>query len=193
MTRTVLAVVFVLALVMGVSANTLNVGNDRNTPVTVYTSGGTFIGFFGQNFATGPAIKAAWDFWTVAPWFGSNNIVEYSSAQTALNSFNATINGEWVEDMSQGARDTLLNTILRGAFCMGVGYGASDGTLYCGNNPNVNHYDTAGSLLGSFTAMGFYPDGLEVANLERRVSEPASLLLMGTGLAALFGLLRKRA
>ena len=39
---------------------------------------------------------------------------------------------------------------------MGVGYDASDGTLWCGNNPDVDHYDTAGNLLGSFNAGWFF-------------------------------------
>ncbi len=252
MSKTLFAGVFLLALATLASASTLYIGNDTNTPVTVYTSGGTFVGFFGQNSATGSAINSAGDVWTVAPSFGNNNIVEYSPTQTVLNSFIATIDGQWVEDMSHGAGNTLwlgtyegnvfavndqtgailssfsvpnssftgvafdgtnlwltgglttnalyyytttgtlLNTVPLGAFCMGVGYDASDGTLYCGNNPNVNHYDTAGNLLGSFTAMGYYHDGLEVANLGSTTPEPSTLVLAGTGLLTLLGRLRKR-
>jgi hypothetical protein len=252
MSRVLLICTILLALVSGVSASTLYIGNDTHTPVSVYTSGGTFIGFFGQNAAAGSAINAAGDVWTVAPAFGNNNIVEYSPTQTVLNSFTATIDGQWAEDMSHGLGNTLylgtyegwlytvndqtgailssfqvpnssftgvafdgtnlwlsgglttnalyyyttggtlLNSVPLGAFCMGVGYDVSDGTLYCGNNPNINHYDTAGNLLGSFAAMGYYHDGLEVANLSGTTPEPSSLLLVGTGLAALCGRLRKR-
>ena len=253
MSRSLLAVMCLLALVTCVSASsTLYIGNDTNTPVTVYLSNGTFVQYFGQNSATGSAINSAGDVWTVAPSFGNNQVVEYSPTQTVLNSFVATINGQWVEDMSHGAGNTLwlgtyegnvfavndqtgaimsffsvpnssftgvawdgtnlwlsgglttnalyyyttggtlLNTVPLGAFCMGLGYDASDGTLYCGNNPNVNHYDTAGNLLGSFTAMGYYHDGLEVANLGNPVPEPSTLVFVGTGLAALCAHLRKR-
>ena len=252
MSKTLFAGVFLLALATLASASTLYIGNDTNTPVTVYTSGGTFVGFFGQNSATGSAINSAGDVWTVAPSFGNNNIVEYSPTQTVLNSFIATIDGQWVEDMSHGAGNTLwlgtyegnvfavndqtgailssfsvpnstftgvafdgtnlwlsgglttnalyyyttsgtlLSTVPLGAFCMGVGYDASDGTIYCGNNPAINHYDTAGNLLGSFTAKSFYHDGLEVANLGSTTPEPSTLVLAGTGLLTLLGRLRKR-
>ncbi len=254
MPRTLLAGLFLLALVTAASASNIYVGNDTNGPVTIYTSSGMFVQNFGQGGATGSAIDAAGNVWTVAPAFGNNNVVEYDSAQNMLNSFVATINGQWVEDMSHGAGSTLwlatyegnvfaindqtgaimssfavantsysgiafdgtnlwvsgglstnalyyystsgalLNTISLGSTCGGVGYDVTDGTLYCGGFGVVNHYDTAGNLLGSFnTALGNYHDGIEVPNLTNgAVPEPSTLVFMGTGLAALVGRLRKR-
>jgi hypothetical protein len=255
MPRSLLTGLVLLALATGLSASNIYIGNDTNGPVTIYTSGGVFVQNFGQNGATGSAIDAAGNVWTVAPAFGNNNVVEYDSSQNVLNSFIATINGQWVEDMSHGAGNTLwlatfegnvfavndqtgailssfavanssytgvafdgtnlwttgglssnalyyystsgtlLNTIAIGTVCGGVGYDVSDGTLWCGDFGQMWHYDTAGNLLGGFsTASGNYHDGVEVPNLtSSAVPEPTTLLLVGTGLAGLFGRLRKRA
>jgi hypothetical protein len=254
MSRSLFAGLLLLALVTGVSASsTLYIGNDTNGPVTVYDSNGNFLQNFGQGGATGSAINAAGDVWTVAPSFGNNNIVEYSPTQTVLNSFVEGVNGQWIEDMSHGLGSTLwvstfegnvfslndqtgavlstfsvagtsytgiafdgtnlwvsgglttpalylystsgalLNTIALGTTCGGVGYDVSDGTLWCGGSGVMNHYDTSGNLLGSFsTALGNYHDGVETLNRTSTTTpEPASLLLVGTGLAALCTRLRK--
>ena len=76
MFKTLFAAVLFLVLVTGMSEpSTLYVGNDTNTPVSVYLSNGTFIGPFGQNFATGSAIDAAGNVWTVAPSFSATTML----------------------------------------------------------------------------------------------------------------------
>jgi len=120
-----------LTLGIGASASTLYIGDDTNTPVTVYTSAGVFVQNFGQDGATGTAINATGQIWTVAPSFGANHVVEYDSAQTVLNSFTATINGEWVEDMSHGAGSTLW-------------LGTYEGDVFAVN-------DQTGAILSSFS------------------------------------------
>ena len=102
MKSVLLATLLILTLVVGAGASNLYIGNDTSSPATVYTSSGTFVQFFGQNAATGTAINAAGDIWTVAPSLGNNQVVEYNCSQTVLNSFVATVNGQWIEDMSHG-------------------------------------------------------------------------------------------
>jgi len=256
--RTVLLTSLILLLLpVGASAGPLYIGNDTQSAVTVYTQAGVFVQNFGQGGATGSAIDGAGNVWTVAPAFGNNSVVQYNSAQNVLNSFTATINGQWVEDMSHGAGNTLylgtfegnvfavndqtgaisssfavanssftgvafdgtnlwtnggltsnnlflyttggalLATIPIGTTCGGLGYDASDQTLWCGDFGSVHHYSTTGALLGSFnTLSGAFHDGLEVDNLGGAINpvpEPSTLLLLGTGLAGLlFGGARRK-
>jgi hypothetical protein len=90
-----------------VAAQTVFVGNDTQTPVYQYTTSGSFIGPFGQNSATGSALDGLGHVWTVAPNFGSNHIVMYDAAQNPLNSFTASVGGNWIEDMAHGPGNTL--------------------------------------------------------------------------------------
>jgi hypothetical protein len=105
--RKMLVLAGLLLVAMAAMASDIYIGNDTNGPVTIYTTGGTFVQNFGQSGATGSAINAAGNVWTVAPNFGNNNVVEYTSGGTQVNSFIATIGGQWVEDMSHGLGNTL--------------------------------------------------------------------------------------
>ena len=246
--KAILSLNLVLAMAAAANASTLYIGNDTQSPVTVYTSGGTFVQNFGQGGATGSAIDSAGDVWTVAPSFGNNHVVEYDSSQNVLNSFTATIDGQWIEDMSHGSGNTLwvgtfegdifalndqtgailsqftvanssftgvafdgtnlwsdggltshnlflystggtlLNTIAISTTCGGLGYDASDNSLYCGDFGSVHHYSTTGTLLGSFsTGSSAYHDGLEVANLGATTAtpEPGTLPVVAAGLIGL--------
>ena len=103
---------------MGAGASNLYIGNDPSSPVTVYTPSGRFVQFFGQNAASGTAINAAGDIWTVGPSFANNQVVEYNSSQTMLDSFVATVNSHWIENMSHGWGNTLYAGTFEGwLFC----------------------------------------------------------------------------
>ena len=130
MSKSLLTCVAIVGLVTAMSASNLYIGNDTNGPVTIYTSAGVYVQDFGQGGATGSAIDAAGNVWTVAPNFGNNNVVEYDSSQNVLNSFIATINGQWVEDMSHGAGNTLW-------------LGTFEGNVFAVN-------DQTGAILSSF-------------------------------------------
>ncbi len=129
MRRLLLPALIVLLLPLTVTASPLYIGNDTQSPVSVYTPTGVFVQDFGQGGATGTAL-AGGSVWTVAPAFGNNNVVQYDSAQNVLNSFIATINGNWVEDMSHGAGNTLY-------------LGTFEGNVFAVN-------DQTGAILSSF-------------------------------------------
>jgi len=90
-----------------VSAATIFLGFDTQGPVQQYSTGGVFLGNFGQDGATGSALDGAGHVWTVAPGFGSNRIERYDAAGNPLNSFTAPVNGNWIEDMAMGAGNTI--------------------------------------------------------------------------------------
>lgn len=98
-----------VSLVFGTnaSAEIIYLGFDTNTPVQQYSTSGTALGNFGQDHATGSALDGLGHVWTVAPSFGNNLIVKYDAAQNVLNSFTATVNGQWIEDMAHGSGNTL--------------------------------------------------------------------------------------
>jgi len=89
------------------SASTIFLGFDTQTAVQTYTTGGVFLGNFGQGGATGSALDGAGHAWTVRPGFGNNNIEMYDASQTLLNSFVAAVGGNWIEDMAFGGGNTL--------------------------------------------------------------------------------------
>jgi len=101
------AKLLLLTFSIGAGASTIYIGDDTQGPVTVYTSAGVFVQNFGQSGATGSAIDSSGNIWTVAPAFGNNHVVQYDSSQTILNSFTATVGGQWIEDMSHGSGNVL--------------------------------------------------------------------------------------
>jgi ligand-binding sensor domain-containing protein len=162
------------------SASTIFLGFDTQTPVQMYTTGGVFLGNFGQGGATGSALDGAGNVWTVAPNFGNNQIVQYDASQTVLNSFIATVNGQWIEDMAYGGSNTLWVGTFEGnvfnidattgavnsSFSVansnftGVGF---DGTnLWLGGgfaSSSIYKYSTTGVLLDTI-AITFAPGGI---------------------------------
>lgn len=162
------------------SANTILLGFDTQSPVQMYTTGGAFLGNFGQGGATGSAFDGAGNVWTVAPGFGSNKIVQYDLAQTALNSFTASVSGQWIEDMAWGGANSLwVGTYEGNIFNINATTGATnssfgvlnssftgvafDGTdLWVGGgftSNNIFKYSTAGVLLQTIP-IGFIPGGI---------------------------------
>jgi hypothetical protein len=156
----------------GASAGNLYIGNDTSSPVTVYTTSGTFVQNFGQNGATGTALDAAGHVWTVAPNFGANAFVEYDSSQTVLNSFTAAVGGQWIEDLSHGAGSTIWAGTFEGSvFAINDQTGATissfavpnstfTGVAFDGTNLWVSggfttdalyEYTTAGALLNTIS------------------------------------------
>jgi hypothetical protein len=109
--------------------------------------------------------------------------------------------GFWVSEFASGAvlrhfdgSGNLLGTLdptdivgFRG----GLGFDASDGSLYIGTFGAVYHYTTAGVDLGSFTiADGRFVDGLEFSP-SSAIPEPSSVFLLGTGILAMAGIRRR--
>jgi PEP-CTERM motif-containing protein len=164
------------------AAQTVFLGIDTQGPVQMYTTAGAFIGPFGQGGATGSALDGIGHVWTVAPSFGANHIEMYDASQNVLNSFTATVGGNWIEDMAFGGGNTLwVSTFEGNVFNIDATTGAVnssfavanssytgvafDGTSlwivdgYGSGNDNIYQYTTSGILLntihtGFFQGMG---------------------------------------
>lgn len=158
------------------SAEEIFLGFDTQSPVQQYTTAGAFLSNFGQSGATGSALDGSGHAWTVAPNFGNNNIQKYDAAQSVLNTFTATISGQWVEDMAYGGfvggvetlwLSTYEGSVFRvnantgavissfapglGQF-LGVAYDGTDLWLTGGafqGNTNISRYSTTGTLLSA--------------------------------------------
>lgn len=89
------------------AAQTIFLGNDTRGPVQRYSTAGVFLGLFGQSGATGSALDGIGHVWTVAPAFGDNHIEMYDASQNVLNTFTATVDGNWIEDMAHGGGNSL--------------------------------------------------------------------------------------
>lgn len=89
---------------------------------------------------------------------------------------------------------TLLATIdTNFADAGGLGYDRDTNTLWAGYFGSVRQFDLSGNLLSSFVAGTAFHDGLEIGNVGGNVPEPASLALLGVGLAGLGFSRRKKA
>lgn len=235
------------------SAESIFLGFDTNGPVQQYSTTGTFLGNFGQGGATGSALDGAGHVWTVAPSFGANQIQKYDAAQNVLNTFTATVSGQWIEDMAYGGGNTLWVGTYEGnifnidattgavnsSFAVadsaftgvawdgtnlwatagpystgniyklsptgtllatistaqggvgGIGYSALTNTLWVGHFDTVSQYDLSGNELSSFTAAGYFHDGLEIGTVNA-VPEPESYAMLLAGLGLLGFAARRR-
>ncbi len=159
------------------SAETIFLGIDTQGPVQMHSTAGVFLGDFGQTGATGSALDGAGSVWTVAPAFGNNKIQKYDAAQTVLNTFTATVGGQWIEDMAYGGKVAGVDTLWVGTFegdvqridantgavlssfspglgqFLGVAYDGTDLWLTGGafeGNSKISRYSDTGSFLGAF-------------------------------------------
>lgn len=98
----VVAAIVLVCFAAPAMADTLYLGFDTQGPVQRWTTTGSFIDNFGQGGATGTAIDGTGNFWTVAPSFGNNTIEKYDIAGNPLSNFTATVNSQWIEDMTYG-------------------------------------------------------------------------------------------
>jgi len=101
--------------------------------------------------------------------------------------------GFWVSEFSSDGMvhhydsngNLLLSFQAYNGFAGGIGLDTRDGTLYIGTFGSVGHFTTAGMEIGSFsTGDGRFVDGLEFEP-GTSVPEPASLVLLSTGLLTL--------
>lgn len=134
------------------SAETIFLGFDTSGPVQQYSTTGTFLGNFGQGGATGSALDGAGNVWTVAPSFGANTIRKYDAAQNVVNTFTATVGGQWIEDMAYGGSNTLwVSTYEANIFNIDATTGAVNSTFAVANSSytgvawdGINLWATAG-------------------------------------------------
>lgn len=108
--------------------------------------------------------------------------------------------GFWVSEFSSDglvhhydSNGSLLSTFQAyNNFAGGIGLDPRNGTLYIGTFGSVGHFTTAGLQLGSFsTNDNRFVDGLEFEAGATTVPEPASLLMVATGMLALGAFRRK--
>jgi hypothetical protein len=112
--RIALVVAASLLVANSAAAQTIFLGFDTHGPVQTYSTAGVFGGSFGQTGATGSALDGAGHVWTVAPNFGSNRIQQYDALANVLNTFTATVNGQWIEDMAFGGGNSIWASTYEG-------------------------------------------------------------------------------
>lgn len=180
-----LAVAASLLVTSPAPAQTIYLGFDLNTPVQRYSTTGVFLGFFGQGRATGSALDGIGHVWTVAPQFGNNHIEMYDASQNVLNSFTATVGGNWIEDMAHGGGNSLWASTYEGnIFNIDATTGATNSSFAVANssftgvafdgtnlwatgglsgNDNIYQFTTGGTLLNTFHTR--FTDGMGIGYL----------------------------